>query len=72
MCGLLAYRGAALDVESADGIPIVHCVKGGDLVYSHGGHLQNAGDLVHDADAREAVLSLSEVEQRHDGGFFVL
>lgn len=67
-----AYRCAGLDKELAHGGAVVHGVEGGDLVDSHGGHLEQAGDLVHDADAGEAVLALAEVEQGHDGGLFVL
>jgi hypothetical protein len=67
-----AYRSAGLDEELADWRPVVHGVEGGDLVDPHGGHLKDAGDLVHDADAGEAVLALSEVQQRHDGRLLVL
>jgi hypothetical protein len=59
-------------VELARGISVVHGVEGGDLVDTHGRHLQYARHLVHDADAREAVLALSEVEERHDGSLLVL
>lgn len=66
------YRGAALDVEAADGLAVVHGVEGGDLVNTHGRHLEEASDLVHDANAGEAVLALAQIEQRHDGGLLVL
>lgn len=59
-------------MELAHGRPVVHGVEGGDLVDTHGGHLEDAGDLVHDADAGEAGLALAEVEQRHDGRLLVL
>jgi hypothetical protein len=68
----VTYRRASLDEKLAHGRAVVHCVEGGDLVDAHGGHLEQAGDLVHDADAGEAVLALAEVEQGHDGGLFVL
>lgn len=61
-----------MDVVTTDGIPVVHGVEGGNLVDTHGRHLQDASDLVHDADAGEAVLSLAEIEEGHDGGLFVL
>ena len=67
-----AYRRAGLDEELAHGGPVIHGVEGGDLVDAHGGHLEQAGDLIHDADGGEAVLALAEVEQRHDGGLLVL
>ena len=56
----------------ADGGAVVHGVEGGDLVDAGGGHLEQAGDLVHDANGGEAVLALAEVEQGHDGGLLVL
>jgi hypothetical protein len=59
-------------VELARGVAVVHGVEGGDLVDTHGRHLQYPRHLVHDADAREAMLALSEVEERHHGGLLVL
>ena len=44
----------------------------GRTVYTHGGHLQQSSDLVHDTDTRESMLSLTEVENGHDGSFLVL
>ncbi len=67
-----AYGGAELHKVLADGLAVVHGVEGCDLVDAHWGHLEHAGDLVHDADAGEAVLALAEVEQGHDGGLLVL
>lgn len=72
MRGSITYRRADLDVELAHGVAVVHCVEGGDLVDAHGRHLEQAGDLVHDADGGEAVLALAEVEDGHDGGLLVL
>lgn len=57
----LAHRGS-----------VVHGVEGRDLVHTHRGHLQYARNLVHDADAGESVLSLSKIEEWHDGGLLVL
>jgi len=59
-------------VELARGIPVVHGVEGRNLVDTHGRHFQYPCDLIHDADACEAVLALAEVKQRHDGGLLVL
>ena len=67
-----SYRCADLDVVLAHRGPVVHCVEGGDLVDTHWWHLQYPRNLVHDADAAEAVLALAEVEQRHDGGLLVV
>lgn len=67
-----SYRRACLHKVLADGRPVVHRVEGGDLVDTHGRHLEEARDLVHDADRREAVLALAQVEDRHDGGLLVL
>lgn len=57
---------------TAYGVSVVHGVEGGNLVDTHRGHFQSAGNLVHDADAAETVLALAEVEQGHDGGLLVL
>jgi hypothetical protein len=70
--GAGAYRCAGLNEELAHGVSVVHGVERGHFVDSHGRHLQQASDLVHDADAGEAVLALAQVEQGHDGGLFVL
>lgn len=59
-------------MEAADGVAVVHGVEGGDFVDAHGRDLQHARDLVHHADAREAVLPLAEIEERHHGRAFVL
>ena len=67
-----AYGGADLHKVLADGLAVVHGVEGCDLVDAHWGHLENAADLIHDADAGEAVLALAKVEQGHDGGLLVL
>jgi hypothetical protein len=45
----------------AHGSSVVHGVERGNLVHSHRRHLKKTGDLVHDADAGEAVLALAEV-----------
>lgn len=66
------YRCAGLDVELADGGAVVHGVEGGYLVDPHRRHLEDAGHLVHDADAGEAMLALTQVEQRHHGRLLVL
>lgn len=59
-------------MKPPDRIPVVHGVEGRHLVDAHGRHLQQPRHLVHDTDAREAVLPLPEIEQRHHGRFFVL
>lgn len=59
-------------MELAHGGPVVHGVERSHLIHAHGGHLQDPGNLVHDANAGEAVLSLAEIEERHDGGLLVL
>lgn len=69
---MFSYRGAALNVESADRTPVVHGIKGSHFVDAHGRHLEYPCNLIHDADACETVLALSEVKERHDGGFLVL
>lgn len=69
---LSSYRCADLDVVLAHGGPVVHGVESRDLVHTHGRHLQYPCNLVHDADAAESVLALSEIEERHDGGLLVV
>jgi hypothetical protein len=68
----IAYGRADLDKVLADGLAVVHGVECCDFVNAHGGHLEHAGDLVHDADAGETMLALAKVEQGHDGGLLVL
>lgn len=67
-----SYRCADLNVVLAHGGPVVHGVEGRDLVYTHGRHLQYPRNLVHDANACESMLSLSEIEERHNGGLLVV
>lgn len=69
---VVPYRCADLHEVLADRLAVVHGVEGCDLVDTHGGHFKHASDLVHDADAGEAVLALTEVEQGHDSGLLVL
>ena len=56
----------------AYGGPVVHGVEGRDLVHTHGWHLQYPRDLIHDADASETMLSLSEIEKRHNSSLLVV
>jgi hypothetical protein len=66
------YRCADLHEVLAHGFPVVHRVEGCDFVDTHRGHLQDPGNLVHDADAGETVLTLAKIQKRHDGGLLVL
>lgn len=59
-------------MESSNRVPVVHGVECGHLVDTHGRHLQYPSHLVHDADAGEPVLALTEIEKRHHGGLLVL
>lgn len=56
----------------SNGFAVVHGIKGGNLVDSHGGHFEHPGDLIHHADTGEAMLTLSEIEKRHDSSLLVL
>jgi hypothetical protein len=56
----------------ADRIPVVHGVESRNLVYSHGRHFQYPRNLIHNTNATESVLALSEIEERHDCSLFVL
>jgi hypothetical protein len=68
----IAYRCAALNVISSDRVAVIHGIEGRNLINTHGWHFQQPRHLVHNADTSEAVLSLSEIEQGHDGRFLVL
>jgi hypothetical protein len=61
-----------LDEELADWCPVVHGVEGGNFVNALRGHLEPASDLVHDADAGEAMLTLSKIEKGHASSLLVL
>lgn len=65
-------RRADLDKVLAHRVPVVHGVESGHLVDAHRGHLEDARHLVHHGQARPSVLALAEVQDRHDGGLFVL
>jgi hypothetical protein len=66
------YRGTALDMIFANWTPIVHGVEGGNLIHTHWRHFQKTSNLIHDADACEAVLTLAEIEKWHHCRFLVL
>jgi hypothetical protein len=68
----MAYRRANLYEELPNRIPIVHGVECSDLVDTHWRYFQDPGNLIHDADTCVAMLSLAEIEKRHNGRFFVL
>ena len=57
----ISYRCAALYMESADWIPVIHGIEGCHLVNSHRWHLEYPCYLIHYADASEAMLSLAKV-----------
>lgn len=59
-------------MEAAHRIPVIHGVECRHLIDPHGRHLQDPRYLIHDTDAREPMLPLSKVEDRHDGGLLVL
>ena len=61
-----------MHVVFPDGVAVVHSVEGSDFVHTHWRHLEKARDLVHDAEAGESVLALTEVEDGHHGGLLVL
>ena len=63
---------ADLDVELAHWVPVVHGVESRNFVHTHWWHLQYPRNLVHDADAGESVLTLAEIEERHNGGLLVV
>lgn len=68
----VSYRCAKLDEEFADRFAVVHCVESCDFVDAHRGHLKEAGNLVHNADASVTMLTLAKVQERHDSSLLVL
>lgn len=52
--------------------PVVHGVECRNLVHAHWRHLQDPRDLVHDANACEAMLSLPKIKQGHHRRLLVL
>ena len=59
-------------MEPPNRIAIVHGVEGGHLIDTHRRHLQYPRHLIHDANAREAMLPLSQVEEGHHRRLLVL
>ena len=66
------YRRADLQVPLPNRIPIVHGVERRNLIHPHWRDLQYPRNLIHHAQARESMLSLSEVEDGHHGRLLVL
>lgn len=65
--------GAELQEVLSNRLAVEHGVESGDLVNTHGGHLEELGDVVHDRDGNPTgVLTLTEVEQWDDGSLLVL
>jgi hypothetical protein len=69
---LVTYRCAHLQVVFAHRLPVIHSIESRNLVHTHRRHLQQSCNLIHDAQTRESVLSLSKIQQWHHSGFFVL
>jgi hypothetical protein len=56
-----------------DDAPVEHSVECGNLVNSHRWHFQHFGDIVHNTDARPAlVLTLRQVKQGNDSSLLIL
>ncbi|AOW03392.1 uncharacterized protein YALI1_D00766g [Yarrowia lipolytica] len=64
--------GTDLQMVPAHRGSVVHCVEGGHLIDSHGGHFQQLGHVVHDGDGGITELSLANVEKRHNSSLLVL
>lgn len=56
----------------SDRVPIVHGIECRNLVHSHWWHLQYSCNLIHNAQARKSMLSLSEIEDGHHSRLLVL
>lgn len=59
-------------MKPSDWSSIIHSVERRNLINTHRWHLQDPRDLVHDADACEAMLSLSQIKQGHHRRLLVL
>lgn len=70
--GVRTYRRANLQMELAHRTPVIHGIKRSHLIHAHRRHLQNPRNLIHYAQAGEAMLSLSQIQDRHDGRLLVL
>ena len=57
---------------SPDRGSVVHSIERRHFIHPHRRHFQYLCHLVHHTDAREAMLSLAEVEEGHHGCFLVL
>lgn len=66
------YRCAGLDKKLAHRGSVVHCIKRRHLVDTHGGHIQQTRHLIHDTDAGEAVLALTQIQKGHHSRLLVL
>lgn len=70
---MLPERGSGRARGRDRDVPVEHGVEGGDFVDTHGGHVEEVGDIVHDGNGCPAlVLALAEVEKGDDGGLPVL
>ena len=72
LTGRYTYSSANLDMIFPNRIPIIHSIKRRHLINSHRWHLKNPRHLIHHTQTSESGLSLSKVEERHDGSLFVL
>lgn len=52
--------------------PVVHGIKGSHLVDTHRRHLEQSRHFIHDADRSKAMLTLTKIENGHDGSLLVL
>jgi hypothetical protein len=67
-----SYGRANLQMPLAYGTSVVHCVECSNLIDTHRRHLQQSSNFIHDAQACETMLPLSEIENWHHGRFLVL
>jgi len=53
--------------------PIEHGIESSNLIYPHGGHLQELGNIIHHTDTCPAfILSLPEIKKRNHSRLLVL
>lgn len=72
LLGEKTYRSTNLQMIFAHRRTIVHSIERSNLVDTHRRHLQQPSNLIHDAQTSESMLTLSEIQNRHNSSLFVL
>lgn len=57
----ISYGCASLQMPLPDRRPVVHSIECSDLIDTHWWHFQYSRNLIHNTQARESMLALSEI-----------